>query len=935
MRTIGIIAALLVATEARIRAAEPGLLDHWILDASHIDGATVANLAGGEPAAIAGKVTLHAGGAGLLLDGETNALRVTRDIGSVTLPREGVTAEAWVAVYEPRRWGGIAGALQDNGGFEKGWLLGYCEDRFSFALSSAGADDGDGRMTYLTAGEPFEPGTVHHVAGTYDGTQMRIYVDGVLRGATREQRGAILYPPKAVYALGIYEDDDESFPLQGELYEVRVLDGALSPDEIRARAERRPARIPAPLRFAIPPHVRHIGAGDVLIAWQAEEAAASAIEYGETPALGKRIDDPAETAAHRIRVAGLRPESEYHARIIAVEKDGAVRATPLFSFDAGSDLAPDAAIERPSLHPDEARAAARILDRSGIADGYCIDLGCGDGRLAYEIARRTRLQVIGIEEDEAAVARAREALERAGLYGSRVTLRAGSLATLPYVSRIANLVVSARAAAGGVCPTPKAEILRLLRPSGGVACILGPEGEEILFERTGPPAGAGEWTHLYADAANTAASADQVCPPLRIQWFGRPGPRNMIDRHHRALGPLAAGGRLFAVGNNRILGVDAYNGTLLWDVGIPGSRRVAAARDGGHVVAAPEAVYVPAGNACFVLAEATGEVGRCFHVPAAAAPAAPRDWGITAVAGDLLVGSAQKPGASRTGHSRSAILGGTYYDDQPIATSDALFAMDRGADPERVRWIYRREGGSAIINSAIAIGGGCLHLVESRTPEALADPDGRVKLDALVGEGRAMLVSLDLASGEIRWEREIALAPLRHVLFLSYARGTLVVTGTRNEGGHPRYDLAAFDAEDGKPLWSNHYGLGDAPVNGDHGEQDQHPAIVGDIVYSRPYAFDLRTGERKDFVLDRGGHGCGTLTASAHALYGRGGNPWMYPLAGGGRERIRLTQVSRPGCWINILPAGGLILIPEGSSGCTCGFPIQASIALIGAESGR
>jgi hypothetical protein len=55
----------------------------------------------------------------------------------------------------------------------------------------------------------------------------------------------------------------------------------------------------------------------------------------------------------------------------------------------------------------------------------------------------------------------------------------------------------------------------------------------------------------------------------------------------------------------------------------------------------------------------------------------------------------------------------------------------------------------------------------------------------------------------------------------------------------------------------------------------------------------------------------------------------MYPLNAGGGSNIALTQVNRPGCWINILPAGSLVLIPEGSSGCTCGYPLQTSIAFV------
>jgi hypothetical protein len=36
----------------------------------------------------------------------------------------------------------------------------------------------------------------------------------------------------------------------------------------------------------------------------------------------------------------------------------------------------------------------------------------------------------------------------------------------------------------------------------------------------------------------------------------------------------------------------------------------------------------------------------------------------------------------------------------------------------------------------------------------------------------------------------------------------------------------------------------------------------------------------------------------------------------------------RPGCWINAIPAGGLILMAEAASGCTCSCLNQATCAL-------
>src|SRR6185369_8404479 len=76
-----------------------------------------------------------------------------------------------------------------------------------------------------------------------------------------------------------------------------------------------------------------------------------------------------------------------------------------------------------SAYGDNAAAAAaakEIIEKSGVTEGYCVDLGCGDGALAFELARRTKLQIYGIEHDPAKVAEARRRLEAAGLYGVRV-----------------------------------------------------------------------------------------------------------------------------------------------------------------------------------------------------------------------------------------------------------------------------------------------------------------------------------------------------------------------------------------------------------------------------------------------------------------------------------------------------------------------------------
>ncbi len=105
------------------------------------------------------------------------------------------------------------------------------------------------------------------------------------------------------------------------------------------------------------------------------------------------------------------------------------------------------------------------------------------------------------------------------------------------------------------------------------------------------------------------------------------------------------------------------------------------------------------------------------------------------------------------------------------------------------------------------------------------------------------------------------------------------------------------------------------------------PVLVGGTVYSDPLAYRLQDGEPvAGWKFDRHGHGCGGLAASAGALFWRGGNPWRWDLKPGAKP-ARLNTETRPGCWINMIPACGLLFVPEASSGCTCAFPLQTSLA--------
>ncbi|SVD20360.1 uncharacterized protein METZ01_LOCUS373214, partial [marine metagenome] len=298
--------------------------------------------------------------------------------------------------------------------------------------------------------------------------------------------------------------------------------------------------------------------------------------------------------------------------------------------------------------------------------GYCLVLGSRQADLAASVARLSDLRVILSEAKADKVDKLCRDLAAAGLYGNEIVVhQLESSTTLPYADHIFNLVIAPE---GNL---PEDELLRVLRPKDGAA-LLGLKLDKALVKP--PLEGAGEWTHLYAEPGNTACSRDQnIGADLALQWFGRPGPERLLDRHHRSVSPLYKNGFLFIPGNERVFGVDGYNGTVLWETEVPESRRIAIMRDCGSMAVGDDFIYVASGSECLALKVRTGEVSRRISIPDETL-ATSHEWGYLAKVGGLLLGSAVKKGGIRRKYGDEGIRE-TYWDNRPPVCSDLLYAI--------------------------------------------------------------------------------------------------------------------------------------------------------------------------------------------------------------------------------------------------------------------
>jgi len=946
-RTHWLILGWLVAAASVSHAETDGPIGHWVFDRAGVRAQSVRDLAGHHHATITGSVKLvDRPVEALAFDGTSTSVEV-KGIGASQLPQEHVSAEAWVCLNRGARWGGIVGYIQDNGSYEKGWLLGYDTSRFNFSVSTAS------KLPYLSAKIEFRPETWYHVAGTYDGTQLKIYVNGKLENSM-PLSGRIAYPPEAFFQIGAYHDQDEFFRCDGLVHEARVYDRALTEAEVQAHFEAKRRLFPRTLDPALGPYLQFVSQSTAHVFWETAQPCPSVVEFGPTRALEHRAEDPAAKTTHRVTLAGLRSGEVYHYRIGQI--DGEEEAvSKVYRFDTALNYALPDWPERPSPYAEGVRAqgvaeaAEQIIAQTGVTKGYCLVLGCRDGQLAYELARQSELRITCVDKDPALLDRIAERLMKGGVYGWRVSVRrVASWDKLPLTKYFANLIVSESVAATGKCPVNPGELFRVLRPGGGVA-YLGPfraaDGQlrnndmerwlhaarfepSVAEDANGlwvkivrrPLDGGGQWTHQYGHPDNSADSRDDLqgaseTGHLQVQWLGRPGADFGADRNPRMPAPLSVSGRLFHQGLDRIIALDAYNGAVLWSLEVPGLLRVNMPRDASAWCADEDHLYVAVRDKCWRLDAQTGDRSAAYPVIETADGEHDLRWGYVATSHGKLYGSAVKQGAAYTniwGGGGEGWYDGTSGPTTLKVCSDLLFALK----PESGRTAWTYENG-AIINTTIAIGGGRVYFVECRHPDVIGQESGRIGLPELWND--QYLVALDADSGEKLWEKSIDTADGIVVFYLSYRDERLFITSS----GSGKYDLYAFDARNGTSLWS----AGHAWTGNNHGGHMQHPVVMRDAVYLEPCGYRVEDGSRITDQMGRHG-GCATYVGTAGALIyrGAGGRIAMWDVTSG---KSTFWDSLRPSCWLSTVAAGGMVLSPEGGGGCSCAHWLQTSLGFV------
>jgi hypothetical protein len=317
-----------------------GPVSHWVFDRSGVSGTAVKDQTGRLPGTLsaAPEFSDPKPTTALELRGSHGGivLREAAATGDDCLPKEAFSAVAWVRLDQGSKWGGIVSAVQHNGRTQRGFVLGYNEKVFSFGLSTRGRDSGDGKLTYLAGKTPFEKGRWYHVAATYDGKTMTLYVNGKAEATSTEQSGPIHYDRQQAFVLGAFRDENRLYPLRGALREVLVFHRTLGAAEVARDFEANAALSKAdPVaekpHFVVHPYLQYPTQTGITVMWETSVPGTSVVKYG-VGALSETKAGPENATLHEVPLAGLKPNTPYLYQVSSTDAAGNTLTGPLLTF---------------------------------------------------------------------------------------------------------------------------------------------------------------------------------------------------------------------------------------------------------------------------------------------------------------------------------------------------------------------------------------------------------------------------------------------------------------------------------------------------------------------------------------------------------------------------------------------------------------------------
>lgn len=262
------------------------------------------------------------------------------------LPRNAFSVELWLNCHVSEEVGVVLSARDHPTLGGSGWALtfwnhGYSHRKMSFRVGT----DASGSPAVLRHEDHTKDGFKEywrHLVGVYDGQAIRFYVNAEPRGEAK-LAGAVEYPRDAVVEAAGYFQHEPWMETGNLLRRVRLLDHALTVEQIRQRFQEYSDEVeqgvvfPGQLHFNAGPYLSGVQETTAGVIWETDRPAASSLRWGPSDRLEHEaqpsvVESDRGSLIRRAHLSGLQPDTTYFYEVSAQTDDGRRARSGLLSF---------------------------------------------------------------------------------------------------------------------------------------------------------------------------------------------------------------------------------------------------------------------------------------------------------------------------------------------------------------------------------------------------------------------------------------------------------------------------------------------------------------------------------------------------------------------------------------------------------------------------
>jgi streptogramin lyase len=240
------------------------------------------------------------------------------DVGALDVEGQALTIAVWMkpdSFTGPARDGRLVSKSVGTSDDDHFWMLSTFADGDDTRLRFRVRAGGTTKTLVATSGN-VTPGDWIHAAAVYDGSEMRLYQNGIGVGVGSKQ-GVLDTNPGVAVAIGNQPLGAGSKPFDGLIDEVQIYSRALSPAEIIALYGNQAT--------AVTDLGVTLGSGRATLAWRTDQASTTSLEFGLTPGYENgAVTHDFLTTRHGVGLTGLQAETLYYYRLASTTQGGVV-----------------------------------------------------------------------------------------------------------------------------------------------------------------------------------------------------------------------------------------------------------------------------------------------------------------------------------------------------------------------------------------------------------------------------------------------------------------------------------------------------------------------------------------------------------------------------------------------------------------------------------